>query len=159
MLRSGGNYQSHREKTGLKCSGGSRTKQSFAKDADINVIVGRFMKTGVVPLVTMPPTHQSFENVFNFQDSMNLLVQAKNAFMQLPAELRSRFGNDPAAYVDFVSDEKNIDEMRKLGLANPRKDPEPEKIAKVRMVDGEGNDLVLRSDKIDAIKKIVGDLK
>lgn len=155
MLRSGGNFHMFREKTGLSCTGPSRTKQSFAKDADINVIVSRFLKTGLLPQVSMPPTHQAFADVFDFQSSMNLLVEANRAFMQLPADLRKRFGNDPANYVDFVSKEENVEEMRKLGLANPRKEPVPETVAKVRMVDKDGNDLVLRSDKLDKIKELL----
>jgi phage internal scaffolding protein len=37
-------------------------------------------------------------------------------FNDLPSSIRSRFGNDPAAFLDFVNDEGNADEMIKLGL-------------------------------------------
>jgi len=37
-------------------------------------------------------------------------------FNDLPSSIRSRFGNDPAAFLDFVQDENNADEMVKLGL-------------------------------------------
>ena len=39
--------------------------------------------------------------------------------MTMPADVRARFNNDPALFVDFCSDEANLDEMRKLGLAVP----------------------------------------
>ena len=56
------------------------------------------------------------------------------ASLFLPSSLRSRFGNDPAAYLDFVSNEENKPEMAKLGLLTPEaeeralhvmKSPEP----------------------------------
>ena len=39
-----------------------------------------------------------------------------------PAEVRARFGNDPAAFMSFVEDDANRDEARRLGLL---RDPDP----------------------------------
>lgn len=155
MIRSAGNHMRTRPNVALVCVGKGRTLQSAANEADINVIVGRFMKSGVIPQVTAPPVSQDFADSFDFQSSMNLLVAAKNAFMQLPADIRTRFNNDPARYVEFVSDERNLDEMRKLGIANPVKEPPKEPVSKVRMVDKEGNDVILRSDGIDKVKELL----
>ena len=57
---------------------------------------------------------------------MNLIVQADQAFMELPADVRLRFNNDAGSFVDFASDPDNLDEMRELGLAiNPAVATEP----------------------------------
>jgi hypothetical protein len=49
-------------------------------------------------------------------------------FMSLPAKIRSRFQNDPGAFLDFVQNPENRDEMIELGLAKaqPRAPVEPE---------------------------------
>jgi phage internal scaffolding protein len=39
--------------------------------------------------------------------------------MALPAQIRSRFDNDPAKLIDFLENEQNHDEAIKLGLVNP----------------------------------------
>lgn len=101
----------------------SLTKQSFAEEADINVIVRRFGLTGELPSDVKVPMNGDFTNVVDFRGAMDLLIQAREAFMTMPADVRSRFGNDPAAFVDFVSDEKNRDEAKKMGLLVPATAP------------------------------------
>jgi len=95
-----------------------RAKQSFAEDADINVLVRRFGVTGVVErFPAAPPTHVMFDDVFDFQSSMNAVVEAQRLFMKLDARLRRRFDNNPHEFVEFCSDPANSDELVKLGLA------------------------------------------
>lgn len=103
----------------------SRTIQADAADTDINVIVARFGVTGLVPSVPMPPLEADFEDVFDFQSAQNLIRRSTEAFNVLPAEVRSRFSNDPGLFVDFCSQTlpngslANLEEMRKMGLAVP----------------------------------------
>lgn len=114
--------------TGLFCPEETKTIQSQAEDADINVIVRRFGVTGVMPGGVIPPTYGDFTGVFDYQSAQNAVIQAREAFLRVPAEIRKRFDNDPQAFVDFCSDEKNLDEMRKMGLAvEAIKKPEAEK--------------------------------
>jgi len=100
----------------------SRTKQSFSNECDINSIVKRASKTGflVDPLVasTRRPFFGDFSNV-DFRGNLNAINSVSHAFMQLPAEVRSRFNNDPANVLDFIADASNADEARKLGLLPP----------------------------------------
>lgn len=91
------------EESRLVCLDESRTVQSMKDDADINVIVRRFGVTGVVPVSVRVPEYGDFDEVFDFQSAMNLIRQAEAAFMQLPAEVRSKFLNSPKNLVDFVS--------------------------------------------------------
>ena len=48
---------------------------------------------------------------------MNMIARAHESFDALPADVRARFGNDPGAFVEFCSDEKNLPAMREMGLA------------------------------------------
>lgn len=94
----------------------SMTKQSFAEECDINTIVRRFGLTGELPQGVRAPTFGDFEDVPDYHSAMNAIRQADEAFFEMPAELRARFGNDAGRFVEFCSDEKNRDEAERMGL-------------------------------------------
>jgi phage internal scaffolding protein len=113
------------EVNGLECLDESLTVQSDATDADINTIVKRFGITGQLPTNVRAPMYGDFTEVFDFRSAQDAIIAARESFMEMPADVRSRFANDPALFGDFCSDPKNLDEMRKLGLAIPEKKEEP----------------------------------
>lgn len=98
----------------------SLTKQEFADEADINVIMARYEATGTVPV---NPNKQPFyvDNVDmpDFMEAQNILLQAESAFMSLPAKVRREFDNDPAEFVRFANDEKNADRLAEWGMLSP----------------------------------------
>lgn len=108
---------------GLVCLDDSKAVQSAAEEADINTIVRRFGLTGQLPVDVKAPQYGDFTEVTDYQTAMNAVLEAQASFAAMPAEVRSRFGNDPGAFVDFCSDESNKDEMKKLGLLVPDKAP------------------------------------
>lgn len=94
------------EKPGIKFDQPSQTLQSFKDDADINCIIARFENTGVLVDPTVPvsrtPQFGDYSDMPSYQEAQNVIVAANNAFNDLSAKIRERFGNDPAAYFDFV---------------------------------------------------------
>lgn len=96
----------------------SRTKQSFADECEINNIMAKFQQTGVINHAAKHQATYGEADGTTFQEAMNIVIEAQEAFSDLPSSLRSRFGNDPAAYLNFVSDEENYPEMERLGLLN-----------------------------------------
>nr|DAF45891.1 MAG TPA: Scaffold protein [Microviridae sp. ctkQD1] len=106
------------ENTGLKCEDPSLTLQSPKDETDINVIVERFGLTGQLPPDIATPQYGDFTNIPDFHAAMNAVAQAREMFGRLPAVLRAKFNNDPETYVNFCTDEKNIRELKKLGLLN-----------------------------------------
>lgn len=128
FVRSEYNYDRDKasDESGLRCEDLSLTKQSFAEECDINTIVRRFGVTGELPSNVVMPTYQDFEGVFDFQTAMNAIVKANESFMLMPAEVRARFNNDPALFVDFCSNDDNIDEAVKLGLIAKKDKDAPE---------------------------------
>jgi len=98
----------------------SLTVQSQKDDADINVIVKRFGLTGQLPENVRIPSYGDYDTVNDFQTAMNAVRAAEEGFMELPADLRKRFHNDPQELLDFVVNGDNIDEAIKLGLVPPR---------------------------------------
>lgn len=129
--------------TGVKCEDESLAVQSEKDDADINTIVKRFGLTGGMPANPRVPSYGDFVGVDDFRSAMETVRNAQEAFMELPAEVRARFGNDPQTYMEFCTELApegglaNLEEMRKLGLAIPETvvvKPEPQE---VRIVDAE----------------------
>jgi len=53
----------------------------------------------------------------DFQEAMFIVTKANETFSQMPSELRKKFNNSPAEYMDFIQNPANIDEMVSLGLA------------------------------------------
>lgn len=135
FLRTPYNYDRNAasDASGLLCADPTRTQQHFRDEVDINTIVERFGLTGELPSDVRVPVNGDFtEAVTDYQTALNLVIQADDAFMQLPAAVRERFANDPGRLVEFVSDDANREEARKLGLLVPEKAP-PEPMA-VRVV-------------------------
>lgn len=139
MLRSGGNFQRLRNTYvhGRETDGVSKAVQASKDECDINVLVRRFGITGIINGVERPPPLTEFGNVFDFQSAMNVLRDAEASFSQVPAAVRRRFDNNPAEFVKFCSDEANLEEMRKMGLAVPKVEPEVVAPMKVEVVNGE----------------------
>lgn len=107
----------------------SLTLQSFKDESDINNIVRKYKKSGVLTHVTSEVAKLGdFADVPDFQTAMNLVTRAQQEFEQLPSVIRKRFSNDPSEFVDFINDENNRDEAIRLGLIKPSiiaKEPPP----------------------------------
>lgn len=99
------------------------TQQHYKDQTDINRIVERFLSTGELPQAAVLPTYADYEGVFDFQTAQNALVAGNRAFMSLPAKMRARFENDPQKYMEFCTNEENRDELKKMGLLKPEKQP------------------------------------
>lgn len=95
----------------------SLTKQSEAAACDINNIMSQYERTGLIPHVAQyQGQYADLGDSLSYHDSMNAVIAAQNAFDSLPANIRARFGNDPAAFLDFVNDDSNREEMGRMGL-------------------------------------------
>lgn len=94
-----------------------RTDKSQAKDCDVNVILKKFQHTGVLPGVNKQAVFADISDVTDYQESLNIVLAARQQFDSLDAFTRKRFGNDPAEFLAFVSDPKNAEELVKMGLA------------------------------------------
>lgn len=96
----------------------SLTHQSFKDECDINLIIDRLDVSG---FLNQPgqrtPQYFDASEVPDYQSALNQVIYAQSLFADLDAHVRKRFGNDPAAFVDFFNDPANQDEAIRLGLA------------------------------------------
>lgn len=104
------------DESGLECTDPTLAQQQYKEESDINTIVKRFTLTGQLPQNVRMPEYADFTENLNFHDAMNAIVAAREAFDQMPADVRARFHNDPGEFVDFTNDRNNLAEARKLGL-------------------------------------------
>lgn len=100
----------------------SRTKQSFAEETDINYILARYIKTGVIDHVKDHSGYADFPAPMEYQEAMQLTIDAQLAFDELPAATRREFDNDPFKFLAFVEDPENVERMAELGLITPLED-------------------------------------
>lgn len=119
-------------KVRLDCSGDkSMTRQSEKESCDVNVIMRRYVKTGMLPEgFNAQGVFADVSEVGTYRDVVERIHQADRAFMSLPAALRKRFGHSPGEFLEFVSDPANREELERLGLvkkpeAAPVSAPEP----------------------------------
>lgn len=92
------------------------TDQSFKEECDINTIMARYQSTGEIPLLNDQQGQWLDVTGMDFQRHMDFIIDAQNLFDQLPSSIRDRFGNDPAAFLDFTSNDDNAVEIAKMGL-------------------------------------------
>lgn len=113
------------DESGIACRDPSRAVQESKDESDINTIVKRFGLTGKLPQGVTVPQYGDFEGVTDYHSALNLVLQAEDGFMKMPADIRSRFHNDPAAFLEFVGKEENREEAIKMGLIVPERPVEP----------------------------------
>lgn len=101
--------------------GPSMAKQSFKEECDINNILARYARSGIIDhLSQYGGSYGDFTNTpSSYQEAVEIVFRAQEMFASVPAKIRARFGNDPAEFLSFVEDPANIEELRQLGLAKP----------------------------------------
>lgn len=101
----------------------SMTQQQFKDEADINYIISMYDSTGVMPSFhgDGQPAQPMFGDFAELPDSAqemyNQMLQAKANFDNLPLDIRKRFNYDAGAFLEFVENPNNADELVAMGLA------------------------------------------
>lgn len=99
----------------------SLTDQSQADDCDINLLMKRYEKSGVIVTNSQSPSFGDVSDLKSFQEAQNIFIEANKAFMSLDAKVRKEFDNDPAKFLDHMDkvndgDKDAIAEAVRLGI-------------------------------------------
>jgi phage internal scaffolding protein len=97
-------------------TGKGLTEQAHKKETDMNYILKEYARTGFIRHAKENKGRYDDITVTDFQEAMFKVTEAQNMFNELPAKVRQRFGNDPAAFLGFVQDPANTQEMHRLGI-------------------------------------------
>lgn len=111
--------------SGLECCDPTKAQQQFREETDINTIVKNFGLTGEMPENVKVPHYGDYSSVVDYKTAVDMVLAAEESFMELPAQVRARFNNDPQALMEFVHDEVNSAEAEKLGLVSRPAAPLP----------------------------------
>lgn len=128
-----------KEHPGHDFSKDGRTRQEFADECDINILLARYEKSGVLTHYSqVEPVYMDLSEVPDLQASLAAMREAERAFMTLPATVRREFDNDAVKFVEFAQNPENIDQMREWKLAPPKpEEPKPVQVEVVNPPSGE----------------------
>lgn len=119
-----------RRRVQFACSGPSRAIQSAKDECDVNGIMRRFERTGLIDHVNRHSGgYGDFTNApQDYQSAVNQVLAAQDMFGRLPAGVRRQFRNDPGELLALVAeaeagDQVATDELVRLGLARARPAP------------------------------------
>lgn len=99
------------------------TKQAHKDECDVNKILAKYRKTGVLAHLKSNPQTFDYAPDCDFQGALELVEKANAQFMQLPGTIREHFNDSSSDFVAFVSDPENRPEMVEMGLL-PKPEPE-----------------------------------
>lgn len=93
------------------------TKQAHKAECDINNILNQYKRTGIITHVqSARAIYTDLPSDVDYQQSLNTLMAAEAAFLDLPAVVRDHFHNDPAQFLAAFGDDKQADKLREFGL-------------------------------------------
>lgn len=95
----------------------SRTKKAAKAETDINLMVGRYMKTGAFANINpREPIYGDFSEAVTLEEAFNITRQAEASFMTLPAAVRAAADNNPVTLLAMLADPAQTEVLVKAGL-------------------------------------------
>lgn len=108
----------------VDCSKDKKLVQQSAKDeCDINIIVERAKRGATLQFSAhdRAPMYGDFTVIpTDLRECLAKAKFAENLFMEMDAQVRKRFDNDPSKMLDFLNDPANRAEAIELGLVEAK---------------------------------------
>lgn len=97
----------------------SRVRPEFKDECDINRIVRNYSRTGVLPQIQkVAGQYADVSSIMSFEDAYNFTQNALSSFMELPAEIREAFDNNPGKFLAAAEDPQQR-KFIEMGLVAP----------------------------------------
>lgn len=114
-------YINPADRCSFETVGESLTQQHFKEETEINNILRSHDRNGIISHIHKGNAiYGDFSEVTDLSDALHMINEAKAEFMNVPSEIREKFKNDAGEFFKFASNPDNLDEMREMGLANPK---------------------------------------
>lgn len=91
-----------------------RTEQHHAKSCDINTIMAKYLKTGVIDHVNKHSAHYGEVSAADYHAAQNLVADQKTVFEELPAFVRDHYENDVGNYLEALQTNEGVEELQKV---------------------------------------------
>lgn len=119
-------FSPHRRRVLLMCHDESLTEQAHKADCDINNIVARYSLDELASFIQNDPgAYLDISDAVDYKTALDIVNNAKVQFDALPSRVRAEFNNNPAEFLEFAQNDKNLDRMVELGLAEKRPEIDP----------------------------------
>ncbi len=92
-------------------------QQSFKAECDINNIMKKYIKTGMITHVNENAGRfVDVGEVGSYHEAVTRVRETQKFFEGLPTAIRDEFGHDVSEFLDFIGDPDNRSEVRRMGL-------------------------------------------
>jgi hypothetical protein len=100
------------------------TKQSHRDSTDINLIIAQYDRTGIlVHLNKAEAQYADVSEMGDYQDALDTVRNAEQAFMELSSAQRKIFNNSAAQFLDAAHDPDKRELLEQAGLIPPAPTP------------------------------------
>lgn len=104
---------------------GNMTEQSHREELNINNILAKFQRTGVVDHVKEHGPQYADVPAIDYREAMEIVTSSNSMFNELPARARAYFDNDPAKFLESVQNpDTDLNKLHEIGLLRPDYSPE-----------------------------------
>lgn len=97
-----------------KDPGESLTEQHHAKACDINTIMAKYLKTGLIEHVSRYEPQFGDVTELDFKRSMDTVARVESEFYDLPAFVRAHYDQDPSKYLAAIVTDEGLAELQAL---------------------------------------------
>jgi hypothetical protein len=92
------------------------TEQAHKKQCDMNFILRKYQKTGLIDHVKQHQGRYDDVSVQDFTEAMHTVSEANQMFESLPSFIRQKVGGTVEGFLDFVQNPNNKEELARLGM-------------------------------------------
>ena len=98
----------------------SKVQEQFADACQTDTIIRKYNMMGVNPFIASGSSqYLDTTQIPDFICAQNAHIKVKEYFEGLPANIRLEFNNDPMQFAEVVSDPRNADYLREIGVLEP----------------------------------------
>ena len=98
----------------------SKVQEQFADACQTDTIIRKYNMMGVNPFISAGSSqYLDTTQIPEFVVAQNAQVKVKEYFEGLPSDIRLEFNNDPMQFAEVVSDPRNADYLREIGVLAP----------------------------------------
>lgn len=98
----------------------SKVQEQFADACQTDTIIRKYNMMGVNPFIASGGSqYLDTTQIPSFVAAQNAQIKVKEYFEGLPADIRLEFNNDPMQFAEVVSDPRNAEYLREIGVLAP----------------------------------------
>lgn len=98
----------------------SKVQEQFADACQTDTIIRKYNMMGVNPFIAAGGSqYLDTTQIPSFVVAQNAQVKVKEYFEGLPSDIRLEFNNDPMQFAEVVSDPRNAEHLRDIGILAP----------------------------------------